>query len=146
MKYRKLRIAWSVTCAVLCLSLIGLLIRSYTVADIFFLRTSPPVAFGATSDEGGLLVTFNTSPVQIAGMIPWHGSYTPGPKPSRKMWAYGPIPNGGYIQAPQLMFIFTAAFAAAAPWLPLQFSLRTLLIVTTLVAVGLGVVVWEARG
>jgi hypothetical protein len=40
-----------------------------------------------------------------------------------------------------------AAFAvvAAVPWLPARFSLRTLLIVTTLVAVVLGLIVWQVR-
>ncbi len=32
---------------------------------------------------------------------------------------------------------------AVIPWIPTRFSLRTLLIITTLVAVGLGLVVWN---
>lgn len=43
--------------------------------------------------------------------------------------------------------LVVGAFAGAiiaAPWLPYRFSLRTLLIAMTLVAVGLGVYVWAA--
>jgi hypothetical protein len=38
------------------------------------------------------------------------------------------------------------ATITAVPWLPSRFSLRTLLIATTLVAVGLGLIVYIARG
>jgi hypothetical protein len=34
---------------------------------------------------------------------------------------------------------------AVGPWIPPRFSLRTLLIATTLVAVALGVIVWSLR-
>jgi len=57
---------------------------------------------------------------------------------------------GGWVRrngVTQLFFPFwllvaPTAFAAVAPWLQLRFSLRTLLIATTLVAVGLGLIVW----
>jgi hypothetical protein len=38
-----------------------------------------------------------------------------------------------------------AALLAALPWIRCQFSLRTLLIATTLVAVALGLIVWAAK-
>jgi hypothetical protein len=49
---------------------------------------------------------------------------------------------------PHWYFAITFAAIAALPWLawlPYRFSLRTLLIATTLVAVVLGVAVWVSR-
>jgi hypothetical protein len=42
---------------------------------------------------------------------------------------------------PTWLFIVFSITVATAPWLPWRFSLRTLLIATTLVAMGLGIVV-----
>ena len=46
----------------------------------------------------------------------------------------------GYL-LPTWLFVLVAITLATAPWLPWQFSLRTLLIATTLVAVGLVAIV-----
>ena len=43
---------------------------------------------------------------------------------------------------PYWVIVFSAAACASMPWLPWRFSLRTLLIATTLVAVVLGLIVW----
>ena len=73
MKYRKLRIAWSVVCGILCLMAFVVLVRNYFLSAFAIL-----------------------------------------------------------------------AAAATAPWIR-RFSLRSLLIATTLVAIVLGLVVWLAR-
>ena len=41
--------------------------------------------------------------------------------------------------------ILMSAVIGGLSWLPFRFTLRTLLIATTLVAVGLGLIVWAAR-
>jgi hypothetical protein len=48
---------------------------------------------------------------------------------------------------PQWLLVLSVLLLAAAPWLrcSARFSLRTLLIATTLVAVVLGLMVWAAR-
>jgi hypothetical protein len=76
------------------------------------------------------------------------------------VWAFAylllPILNPGYdyYRTPRKYFItpqqhFLLAFPAllliAAPWLSRRFSLRTLLIAMTLVAVSLGLIVWAMR-
>jgi hypothetical protein len=48
--------------------------------------------------------------------------------------------DGGY-SVPVGALVFVMGSVAAAPWLPWRFSLRTLLIATALIAVGLGIVV-----
>jgi hypothetical protein len=46
---------------------------------------------------------------------------------------------------PDWLLIFISIAFAAAPWIRWRFSLRTLLIATTLVAVVLGLVVWMSQ-
>ena len=52
-----------------------------------------------------------------------------------------PLPGTGPT-IPYLLFVFVATVLATSPWLRFHFSLRTLLIATTLVAVALGLIVW----
>jgi hypothetical protein len=60
-------------------------------------------------------------------------------------------PFGKYqVEAPLWFFVLSSVVLAGLPWLPWprlspRFSLRTLLIATTLVAVGLGLAVYAAR-
>jgi hypothetical protein len=149
MKYRKLRIAWSVAWGIVCVLFIGLWVRSYKTADLFTLPITTNKLFGLTSDKGVFLASFYSwPPGPMVGSIwdRWHGTYKPGPRVNAKAWDYGALPSGSsgwYIQMPQMQFIFAAMFLAGASWLPVRrFSLRTLLIATTLVAVGLGLIVW----
>jgi hypothetical protein len=58
-------------------------------------------------------------------------------------WGFGLVSDWGVI--PHWFPVLLLATLATAPWLRRRFSLRTLLIATTLVAVGLGVVVYAAR-
>ena len=44
-----------------------------------------------------------------------------------------------------LAILALLSFWFASPWFPRRFSLRTLLIVTTVIAVGLGIIVWVSR-
>jgi len=54
------------------------------------------------------------------------------------------MPSRGGITVPIWGIAVTFAAFAAAPWIPRQFSLRTLLVATTLIAVALGLIVWVA--
>jgi hypothetical protein len=87
MKYRKLRIAWSVGWGVLCLLLIVLWVRSDHWAD----------AIGYGIDFPAWLATLFAASLVVATLLPW------------------------------------------------RFTLRTLLIGMTVLAVVLGIVVWVAR-
>jgi len=49
------------------------------------------------------------------------------------------------IRLPYFLLVALSAAAVAVPWLRWRFSLRTLLIATTLVAVGLGWIVYANR-
>jgi hypothetical protein len=49
------------------------------------------------------------------------------------------------VALPHWMLVVTFTAFGVAPWIRWQFSLRTMLIATTLVAVGLGLIVWMTR-
>ena len=50
-----------------------------------------------------------------------------------------------YVDVPHWFLAILLASIATAPWLRWRFSLRTLLIATTLVAVVLAIIVWMSR-
>jgi hypothetical protein len=58
--------------------------------------------------------------------------------------AGGRVPNY-LLMFPHWFLVLLSAAFATAPWIRWRFSLRTLLIATTLVAVVLGLIVWAAR-
>ena len=136
MNYRKLRIAWSVGWGFICLLLIVLWVRSYSVYD----RAYAP-RFGVLSDNGGVRLWVGTSP-QING---WafrsdRVSFDRSPK-----LYYFANQDFAEIAIPYWLLLMMPLAISAVTWLPWRFSLRTLLIATTLVAVLLGIVIWAAK-
>jgi hypothetical protein len=154
MRFRKLRIAWSVVCGIVCLLLIVLWVRSYWWYDAEVLRLRGDHVIQIDSKQGG--VRFLTFP-RVFGTIlaKGHSSRWVGYEPlstdqamldfGREKVAYGPNENWWAYQAPHWFVALLSATLAAAPWIPYCFSLRTLLIATTLVAVLLGAVIYAVR-
>lgn len=156
---RYLRIGWTVFFGALCLLLIGLWVRSYWWNDIvfnnrtttklgsnygavYFIRLTRPIL--VTSSTGlGLNAPYGPP----ANTPPMHGWRLGGREASvaskRFEWTISSVRQEAMLPywGPTLFF----ATLAATPWAPWRFSLRTLLLFTTLVAVGLGVIVWAAR-
>jgi hypothetical protein len=168
MKYRKLRIAWSIAWGVVAMLLTVLWLRSCYWFDAA--RIDPiykAYSIGGQSGSGGLVLdcvnSFTpafpqtnfryqcTSLDQLRAGVQQSGY--PDPFPSR-VWGCGfeakMTRNFIRFLVPYWFLALTAVSGVAFPWLPWhklrwQFSLRTLLIVTTLVAVVLGFVVWAVR-
>ena len=138
MRFRKLRIAWSVGCGIACLLLIALWVRSYWKSD--YIWTSH---VGVGSATGVAQLSVRSTPTNYLG----HQWTT---LPARKdifispRFAFRPASNLSYINAPYWFLILILSTLATVPWIR-RFSLRTLLIATTLVAVGLGLIVWAAK-
>ena len=165
MRFRKLRIAWSVGCLIACVLLVVLWVRSYWWCDMFEIRTASQLL--QLDSRKGRLSFWQKNPG-------W-------PKQSPKITQllldgmdmgrfYGRCPAGDYQkpywdQASILAFgrfgserervifipywfpVLISAALAAVPWIrwSKRFTLRTLLIATTLVALVLGLIVWAAR-
>jgi hypothetical protein len=155
MKYHKLRIAWSVLCGIACVLLIVLWVQSYWWTQV----GSPPlttkwsvwlgsypgvVAIGVRPQLSG----DDSTPLTMDADDWWLVQQLRGSPPySSRIFGYFGY-SGGVVALPYWFAVFVSAISASAPWLTRldwRFSLRTLLIATTLVAVVLGLIVWATH-
>jgi hypothetical protein len=151
MRFRKLRIAWSAVCAITCALLIVLWVRSYWVVETVLCKFSHRALIGVESELGAL--GFGIAAEE--SIEPWIVFSQPS-----KKWLHDHAANrwpeqawrGFYfsdvaIIAPYWFWSLVPAALAAAPWLKWsnRFSLHTLLIATTLVAVVLGTIGYLTR-
>jgi len=146
MKYRKLRIAWSAVCGILCLLLIAFWVRSYRWVDIVSLDAPGPIVAQITSIRG--LVGASIDAIS-PGYWGWVSIRTDSFDSSRAL-SHGQFAvldqNGRWtVIVPHWFLIALSAAFSSAPWLPYKFSLRTLLIGMTVVAVLLGAIIYAAR-
>jgi hypothetical protein len=141
MRYRKLRIAWSVACGVLAVLLIVLWVRSYWFIDIVHLSRRSLVSM-----TGELLVVEHINRYGITDLKASKG------EPRLHIWGTSYVAGeviveliGKRLTLPFWFTITATSLATAMPWIRWRFSLRTLLIATTLVAVVLGLIVRLGR-
>jgi hypothetical protein len=158
MRFRKLRIAWSVVFGIACVLLMVLWARSYWWSD----RCDGSLlnhGFKIDSREGNLTAIVYDQ--LLWGITPWQRvSFwladleeaalvitvnQPIPTYSLLGIEYGPNAWGGWLLImPHWFFSVILGVTAALPWIrhvKWRFGLRTLLIATTLVAVVLGLIV-----
>jgi hypothetical protein len=118
--------------------MLALWVRSYNSLDLIrghFLRA---IDFGVISQDGELWVVVFTPAVYSPRWV-WYGGDRATPDPTLgaqlefELWEHPRILAIWY-----LVVLFVTL--GAVPWLPRRFSLRTLLIATTLVAVVLGLI------
>jgi hypothetical protein len=151
MRFRKLRIAWTAFFAALAVAFVVLWVAS--ISHVIFINfpaiknhciTAYPIRNAlVVCDEG------NRRPNRPAGIeISSPPSYWPAAESQV-------IQHGPFVEYPSLigtaygvsfwLLIILSSSLAPLSWLHWRFSLRTILIATTLVAVVLGLVVWAAR-
>jgi hypothetical protein len=148
MRFRKLRIAWSVVCGVACVLLIVLWVRSHSKWDRLFYHLPSGGTAGFSSWDGNIIVGVEYSR---------GASYSRGFEFESQLtsqWQLDPSERGFLfmrdssefaVGMPHWFPIILSAVIAAVPWAKQRFSLRTLLIATTLVAVVLGLIAWSMR-
>jgi hypothetical protein len=168
MKRRKLRIAWSVAWGIVAVLLLALWVRSYFTLDNIVCGGSRGSISGI-SFRGELEITlFETSgimspPAMFSRFDSWpinktssveHNDGNGHPLPSYlgfkfSGWISTSFPSRFMLCVIPYWFpMILCGIIAALPWWlrpSNRFSLRTLLIATTLVAVGLGLIVWAAK-
>ena len=160
MRFRKLRIAFSVTCLIACVLLVVLWVRSYRYTEIISVwrmtsaqeRITPPEwTFCIMRGSIGFDYFPDTSPFATreweCESFPVEEIPPPPPLPFLGFYV-GLSPAQRDFYAPHWFLILITVALAAFPWLrqlSWRFSLRTLLIATTLVAVVLGIIVWMSR-
>ena len=141
MNYRKLRIAWSVACGVACVLWMALWVRGYWYSEGWnWLFTTRYLHL--STDAG----RFNLGTGRELFTSPgWYQVES-----DRARWAFlqkptlfaDPSQRAFLIGLPYWLLLLGTATLAALPWASARFSLRALLIVITLVALGLGAFAW----
>ena len=119
MRFRKLRIAWSVGWGLACVLMIALWMQSYWAG---FSMTLPKTDDWLASSKGWIGLLYCGGPFESVLRVRFRVPY----------W----LPIGSAV---------ALSTGPWLPWWPNRFSLRTLLIATTLVAVVLGLVIYAAR-
>jgi hypothetical protein len=145
MKYRKLRITWSVAWGVVAVLLCVLWVRSYWYVDTFSLGS-----YGNTHWLGSISGELRyAKPRGQAHSLQWNTL----PRESLRresprgsiLGFRGVMISSGIPIVPHWFPLTIFTTLATVPWIKWRFSLRALLIATTLVAVVLGLVVWASR-
>jgi hypothetical protein len=148
MKYRKLRIAWSVGCGTLCLLLIVLWVRSYSFRDSVWLPGSN-YGLQINSLTGHFAVFIVTRATPTSQFTPAQRGHDRIAGKWRDLFDKNVL--GFYlgrqgrelrIDVPLWFCVLAITIIGAAPWRfeAWRFSLRALLIGMTVVAVGLGLI------
>ena len=149
MRYRKLRIAWSVAWGAVAVLLCVLWVRSYWWIEQVYYRYQKAV-IGVDSMRGTISFFRNSSSNRTPGNGWWFGRYVVSKFDYLDdswfglewSWYLGDIVVG----LPYWLPVTVIIVLVAIPWLSIRrFSLRALLIATTPVAVGLGLIVWFSR-
>ncbi len=148
MRFRKLRIAFSATCLIACVLLIALWVRSYSRVDSVNGVLYSDVQFDLSSLSGCTLAeVWGGTPLSLPQYDTYRNTESDFSSPAFIIVGRSEQPGGsGFVVISPYWFslVFTIALAAL-PWLPWRFRFRILLIVTTLVAVVLGLTVYAAR-
>jgi hypothetical protein len=146
-----LRIAVTAPCLTVCVLLIGLWVRSYGWTDqVVGIKPNSPVPIGIVSEEGELALVTSTYFSEVWDISTWEIR-------SEKDYRFLLDTFFGFaffhehrdigLVIPHWFVALVFMALAAAPWIHRlkRFSLRTLLIATTLVAIVLAVVIYLAR-
>ena len=158
MRFRKLRIAWSVLCVIACVLLIVLWVRSYSKFDSSLYKLGP-IAFEEASGDGVVVIGIIKNPNSVLRPA-WTVQHQYHRMKDFNKWVefankhtnvlgFGGI-NDSFESALIVPFWFlciASAFFAALLWpiKPWRFRLRTLLIAMTILAVALGLAVYAAN-
>lgn len=160
MQHRKLQIAWSVACAVALLILSTLWIRTHYWRDTIR-RPTTTQGWLLRSEAGrfGVVVHHQGVPRQVPRE--WCRISTPNDESQRRVletlfpthdgflgFSYACTTTRSGLLAPYWAVVLFGIVILRLPQLrsaPFRFSLRTLLLATTLSAVGLGLIIWFTR-
>jgi hypothetical protein len=141
-----LRIAVTALSLTACLLLVALWVRSYWRIDEL-IGTGSNTYLKMSSERGRITYGWGWSPLSIFNVDDlWREVSYPDdqPIPGILGFYYGPLPGGiTFVRFPYWFLVFVTAATAVSPWCTWRwsFGLRTLLIVTALVAMVLGLIV-----
>lgn len=148
-RFRKLPIAWTVAWGVMAVLFCAMWIRSYWQwEELYYVYPQNRVVCAAVR-SGAVTVAHSYADkyfvtTKRAGWRFHHGMNSQ-PFAFRNVFRVFRRPDSYSLVVPLWILAVASAATTAIPWLPLRFSLRTLLIVTTLLAVGLSLVAYSRR-
>lgn len=147
MKFKKTRIAFSVFFGILSLLLIGLWVRSYLRKDGLELPLAHSYFVECYSEKGGLSLVYGEGAVNLQldtfATPYWSG----GELINLAHFGYNDKNRMLSLAFPHWFPIICLSVLAATPWVrwSQQFSLRSLFIAMTAIAVSLGFIAWAAQ-
>jgi hypothetical protein len=143
MKYRKLRIAFSAVCGIICLLLIALWVRSYQQCEFMSqVRSGNRITvFGSNWGTAYLVQRKSVKQYWPPLSLDWSYATADAEKPGEDL-QLRLVAGDTLIRVPYMQPVAMVAAIGGAPWIRWRFSLRTLLIGMTLVAVVLGAIVY----
>jgi hypothetical protein len=149
MRFRKLRIAWSITWVIACLLLIALWVRSNGRSDSISLPTTGTTIINSYS--GCLTIRGALRKAEYVWSSGWGRRATKMSslpvQPTRSpQWRYSSDESGFIFGMPHWFALLLCCVATALCWLRWLFSLRTLLIAISVASVSLGVVALHSSG
>ena len=149
MRFRKLRIAWSVAWGLACVLLIVLWVRSYWKWDTLASRLPTGSNLVLTSWGGDFSVGIDYQPGPFAPTeaLEFDSRLTSSWTRDDSERGFGIHRGPTYliIASPAWFWVLMDVLLSGAPWIRKRFTLRTLLIATSLVAVVLGLIVAVLR-
>jgi hypothetical protein len=150
MRFRKLRIAWSVVWGIACVLLIVSWARSYTWGESYSWDVGQ--VYCSASYLRGAIVLRSLDASHRGNSTT---GYSWGRARRQRLDETFPIHFYGFyfrkasgdlsLIVPMWLLIIVSISCAAAPWLAWKFSVRTLLTVMTVVAAVLGIAVWLSK-
>jgi hypothetical protein len=144
-RFRRLRIAWSLFFALLTVALCMLWVRSYWRMDILAGRYADIASIHGQMSIGGM-----PSLMSLVAVTDWklEPGYTPVPgyPPHSILGFYydHPPSEPANLMVPDWFLVLISGTCAVVPWRKRRwaFSLRTMLLATTLIAAVLGLIAW----
>jgi hypothetical protein len=150
-RFRKLRIAWSVGWGLLAILLCALWVSSYWQWQSLRYFVTNDDWFVWCQEDGEMALTVENYP-NLPAFIDrqWQFETFPPRSPKSQMpinahassFFFYRAADGFTMAMPTWVLVIGVSTLAGLPWLPWRFSLRTMLIATTLVAIMLGLIVY----
>lgn len=144
MKHRKLRIAWSVAWGAVAIVLCVLWVWSYGKVFHHTQFAIPTHRYEISSRAGRLVIIQRTRVfISLEAMLAYPETMF-SDLTERTTFGIGRYSSGYFsgVSIGHWLLAAAAVVVSVLVWVPFRFSLRTLLIVTTLFAAGLGLIVW----
>ena len=148
MRFRKLRIMWSVAWGLACVLLIALWVRTYAWNDIYTPQCEWHT-YNIRVERWQFIFCPNQLRKWLSGRVwfwrTWLAASCEQVCKSDSGFEWRRSLSMKTIKVPFWFLTLSLSICAGLPWVHWRFSLRTLLIATTLVAVVLGLVVYATR-